>query len=72
MRDAGGSSMALIRPILVTLTTDERLALRRLANDRGVDLEEAAAVALRDWLMANGYLELEHELYEDTEASGEA
>ena len=29
-------------------------------------------VALRDWLIAHGYLDLEHELDEDTEVAGSA
>lgn len=64
--------MATIRPILVTLVADECLALRRLANERGAGMEEAASVALRAWLLSNGYLEMEHELAEDTDAAGEA
>lgn len=64
--------MATIRPILVTLATDERLALCRFADEDGLALEQAAAVALREWLIANGYLELEHELGEDTETAGSA
>lgn len=64
--------MALIRPILVTIATDERLALGRLADERGLALEEAAAAALRGWLSANGYLEIEHELDEGAETVGSA
>ncbi|PWJ80596.1 hypothetical protein C7441_112138 [Pseudaminobacter salicylatoxidans] len=54
------------------LSTNERLALRRLANERGLSLDEAAAAALRDWLISNGYLELEHELAADAETAGNA
>lgn len=49
----GGKSLTL------TLSADERLALRRLAQERECSLEEAAQVALRDWLIGNGYLETE-------------
>lgn len=45
--------------ITLPLATDERLALRRLAHERECSLEEAAQVALRDWLIGNGYLETE-------------
>jgi hypothetical protein len=64
--------MATIRPILVTLAADERTALRRSADEHDLTLEEAASLALREWLMANGYLEPEHELPEDVETAGEA
>lgn len=45
-------------PFTIDLTTDVRLALRRFASDADVDLKEAAQIALRDWLIANSYLEL--------------
>ena len=54
------------------LSADESIALRRMANELGCSNEDAAKTALRDWLIANGYLELEHELDEDTETVGEA
>lgn len=56
----------------VDLSTEERLALRRLAAEHGLSLEQAAALALREWLIQNGYLELEHELDEATETAGSA
>lgn len=58
--------------ISVPLATDESLALRRFSNEHGLSLDEAATVALRDWLISNGYLELEHELAADTETAGNA
>ena len=54
------------------LTTEERMALRRVANKLGAPIEAAAAAALRDWLIGHGFLEPEHELDEDTETVGEA
>jgi len=60
------------KPISIIPATDERLALRQFANENGLSLEDAATRALRDWLLLNGYLELEHELAEDTETVGSA
>jgi hypothetical protein len=65
-----GFAMATIRPLLVELTTDERLALSRFASERGLSLDEAAALSLREWLMLIGYLG--HELDEGTETVGSA
>jgi len=58
--------------ITLTLSTDERIALRRYARDIGADLETAAHTGLRDWLTLIGELEPEHELGEDTETQGSA
>lgn len=58
--------------ITLTLSTDERIALRRYASDIGEDLETAAHTGLRDWLTLIGELELEHEMDEDTETEGSA
>lgn len=58
--------------IEIKLTTDEAIALRRLANEQGVKLPDAAEAALRDWLIGHGYLELTDEMDEDTETAGEA
>jgi hypothetical protein len=44
--------------IELDLSTDESIALRRLATEIGADLPTAAKRALRDWLIGNGYLEL--------------
>lgn len=58
--------------ITLTLSTDERLALRRFANETGEDLDAAAGIALREFLISVGMLEPAHELVEDTETAGEA
>lgn len=58
--------------ITLDLATDESLALRQFANEVGGDLDIAAHLALRDWLIGQGLLELPHELDEDTETQGEA
>lgn len=60
------------RTLSIPLETAERLALLRLAAEHGLSLEEAAAVALREWLIKNGYLELEHDLDEASETAGSA
>lgn len=44
--------------IEIDLSTDEAIALRRLAAELGADFPDAAKTALRDWLIGNGYLEL--------------
>lgn len=43
--------------IELDLSGEERIALRRFANEAGEDLAEAARMALRDWLIGHGYLE---------------
>lgn len=58
--------------LVVTLAADESIALRRVAAALGDNLEITAQIALRDWLIGHGYLELPHELDEDTETVGEA
>lgn len=58
--------------LTLALPTDERLALRRLALERDVSLDQAAQIALRDWLIGHGYLELAPEIDEETETVGEA
>lgn len=58
--------------LTLTLATDEAIALRRVAAGLGDNLSIAAQLALRDWLIGHGYLELPHELDEDTETAGEA
>ena len=58
--------------IEINLPTDVSVALRRMAAEDRLSHEEAATVALRDWLIAHGYLDLEHELDEDTEVAGSA
>lgn len=44
--------------LVLNLSTDEMIALRRLASELGADLPDAAKTALRDWLIGNGYLEI--------------
>lgn len=58
----------------IHLSTDERIALRKLANDVGASLEDAAKTGLRSWLITNGYLDSEtaDNDNEDTETQGEA
>lgn len=59
--------------ITIDLAVDERIALRRLASEQGIDgLELAAKVAIREFLIGVGMLEPKHELDEDTETVGEA
>lgn len=48
--------------LTLTLTSDVSIALRRMANQEGLSIEQAAEAVLRDWLIGNGYLELEPEL----------
>lgn len=43
--------------ITIDLTTDESIALRRLANEMGEELEESARTALREFLIGTGMLE---------------
>jgi hypothetical protein len=58
--------------ITLDLSTDERIALRRLMAEHNIDTPEMAAhIGLREWLTMTGYLEL-IELDEDTETLGEA
>lgn len=58
--------------ITLTLSTDERLALRRFANESGEELDAVAGIALREFLISVGMLEPAYELAEDTETVGEA
>ncbi|UPT53394.1 hypothetical protein [Synechococcus phage Ssp-JY39] len=58
--------------IIVALSTDERLALRRFASETGEDMNAAAGVALREFLISAGFLEPERELDYDTETEGTA
>jgi hypothetical protein len=43
--------------INLDLSTDESIALRRLANELGCSLEDGAKTGLRAWLIKNGYLD---------------
>ena len=59
--------------ITLTLATDEAIALRRFMAEFDIATPgDAASAALRDWLIGHGYLEVLHELDEDTETAGEA
>lgn len=58
--------------ITLTLLTAERIALRRFANATGKSLEDAAHLALREYLISTGDLELLHELDAETETVGSA
>lgn len=58
--------------LTLTLATEEAIALRRFANETGEELEDAAHIGLREFLIGVGMLELPHELDEDTETQGEA
>lgn len=44
--------------ITLTLAVDERIALRRYARDIGEDLDAAAHIGLREFLIGIGMLEL--------------
>lgn len=44
--------------ITLDLATDERIALRRFANEAGEDLDTAAHIDLREFLIGIGMLEL--------------
>ncbi|SFJ57661.1 hypothetical protein [Aerobium aerolatum] len=57
---------------MLEIATDEAIALRRFAKEYQIDPDQAARFVLREYLIASGYLELEHELDEDTETVGEA
>ena len=58
--------------LTLTLPTDVSAALRRVAHEISVEPDQAAVQVLRDALIAGGWLELEHELDEDTEVKGSA
>jgi len=44
--------------IALTLATEESIALRRFANETGENLDDAARLALREYLISIGMLEL--------------
>ncbi|MFC5385152.1 hypothetical protein ACFPLB_04130 [Aquamicrobium segne] len=58
--------------ITITLSTAERIALRRFAAMTGKDLDDAAHLALREYLISSSDLEPEYDLGEDTETAGSA
>lgn len=41
----------------IVLSTEERIALRKLADYVGSSLEDAAKTGLRSWLIGNGFLD---------------
>lgn len=57
---------------MLEIAADEAIALRRFAKEYQIDPDQAARFVLREYLIASGYLELEHELDEDTETVGDA
>lgn len=72
-------SMAHRRPalraavkLILDLSADESIAMRRMADQLGCSNDDAARTALRERLITGGYLELEHGLAEHTETAGEA
>lgn len=59
--------------LTIELTTDESIALRRFANlHHPLPLEEAAALALREYLISTGDLEVISALEGDGEVAGNA
>lgn len=58
--------------ITLTLSTMERVALRRFAKATGKSLDDAAHLALREYLIGIGDLEMLHELDAETETVGRA
>ena len=58
--------------LALSLPADVSVALSRFAKEEGLELETAAGVALAEWLLAQGYLELANELDEDTPTEGTA
>lgn len=58
--------------LALTLPTDLSLALRKFAAAEKLSLEDAGALAMREFLILSGDLEYRHELDEDTETAGEA
>jgi len=50
--------------ISLDLPTDTSIGLRRLANEQDIDLEAAATIALREFLIMGGWIEVEPEIDE--------
>lgn len=44
--------------LTLDLSTETSVGLRRLANEQDLDLETAAAIALREFLMLGGWIEV--------------
>jgi hypothetical protein len=51
-------TIASLRPILAI---DEDSALRRFASERDISLDEAAAVVIREYLIAGGWLKCDED-----------
>ena len=47
--------------ILLEISADEAIALRRFANDFHIDTDHAVRFVLREYLIASGYLEQDEE-----------
>lgn len=59
--------------LTVELMPEEAIALRKLMYELSpLPIEEAAAFAIREFLVSHGYVEPLRELDEDTETVGEA
>ncbi|CAM5419428.1 hypothetical protein ATER59S_02370 [Aquamicrobium terrae] len=59
--------------LTIELTTDEAIAFRRFANAHyPLPLEEAAALALREYLISTGDLEVVPSIDEDSQVEGTA
>lgn len=56
--------------LILDLPTDVSIALRRLSAGDRLAIEEAAVMALRDWMISHGYLELESSIPEEIEVAG--
>ena len=57
--------------LALELPTDVSIALRRMAAQDRLSNEDAAVMALRDWLTGNGYLEWQ-EFDEESDTAGTA
>lgn len=58
--------------LTIAFSSDEILALRRLAEHYNCDPERAARMALRDWLIGHGYMDLFQGRDEETEMQEKA
>lgn len=57
--------------LALTLPAETAIGLRRFAADHDRDLEKAAVLALREYLIAAGWIELD-EVEEDSDVAGNA
>lgn len=57
--------------ITITLPTETAIGLRRLAAEQGIELEAAAAIALKEFLTMGGWIEVD-EKDKEGEVEGEA